>query len=82
MESQKMKPFHAVQSVALDPRYGSRKTREIATGGLAGQLLLSSKARLIKRLARPHTWGAASAARSAVPCWLRLSCMHGSLKYA
>lgn len=27
----------------MDPRYGSRKTREFVTGGLAGQLLLVSK---------------------------------------
>ena len=33
------------QSVALDPRYGSRKAREFVTGGLAGQLLYVSKAR-------------------------------------
>ncbi|BDA42740.1 Vacuolar protein sorting-associated protein 41 homolog [Coccomyxa sp. Obi] len=32
-----------IKSVALDPRYGSRKTREFVTGGLAGQLLLVSK---------------------------------------
>ncbi|KAK9865646.1 hypothetical protein WJX84_004897 [Apatococcus fuscideae] len=33
----------AVQAVALDPRYGSRKTREFVTGGRAGQLLLNSR---------------------------------------
>jgi hypothetical protein len=31
------------QTVALDPRYGSRKTREFVTGGVAGQLLLNSR---------------------------------------
>ena len=31
------------QTVALDPRYGSRKTREFICGGEAGQLLLNSR---------------------------------------
>lgn len=31
-----------VQAVALDPKYGSRKTREIVTGGIGGNLLLKS----------------------------------------
>ena len=31
--------------MALDPRYGTRKTQEFICGGAAGQLLLSSKAR-------------------------------------
>lgn len=32
-----------MQTVALDPRYGQRKTREFISGGVAGQLLLNSK---------------------------------------
>lgn len=32
-----------MQSMALDPRYGSRKTREFMTGGLAGQVALNSR---------------------------------------
>ena len=32
-----------LQSMALDPRYGSRKTREFMTGGLAGQVALNSR---------------------------------------
>ncbi len=35
----------APQTVALDPRYGSRKTREFISGGLAGQLTLNSRVR-------------------------------------
>ena len=48
---------HDVQSVALDPRYGSRKTREFVTGGLAGQLLLSSKVKHAGRAATLLLWG-------------------------
>ena len=54
MMAENCEPCYAVQSVALDPRYGSRRTREIATGGLAGQLLFSSKANRMKRLARTN----------------------------
>ena len=50
---------HDVQSVALDPRYGSRKTREFVTGGLAGQLLLSSKVMRAARAAVMLLWGSA-----------------------
>lgn len=32
-----------LQTVAIDPRYGLRKTREFASGSVAGQLLLTSK---------------------------------------
>lgn len=32
--------------MALDPRYGSRKTREFMTGGLAGQVVLNSRVSL------------------------------------
>ena len=32
-----------LQTMALDPRYGSRKTREFMTGGLAGQINLNSR---------------------------------------
>ena len=35
----------AGQTVALDPRYGTRKTQEFICGGAAGQLLLSSRVR-------------------------------------
>ena len=38
-------PLLTVQSIALDPRYGSRKTREFMTGGLAGQVVLNSRVR-------------------------------------
>eukprot|EP00884_Botryococcus_braunii_P013195 jgi/Botrbrau1/21877/Bobra.0249s0007.1 len=31
-----------VKAVALDPKYGTRKTRELITGGVGGQLLLKS----------------------------------------
>ena len=31
------------QTVAIDPRYGQRKTREFVVGDVAGQLFLSSK---------------------------------------
>jgi hypothetical protein len=34
-----------LQTVALDPRYGMRKTQEFICGGAAGQLMLSSKVR-------------------------------------
>ena len=34
---------HFVQTVALDPRYGQRKTREFVSGGLSGQLLFHAK---------------------------------------
>ena len=32
-----------LQSIALDPRYGTRKTREFFAGGQAGLLLLNSR---------------------------------------
>jgi hypothetical protein len=32
-----------LQAVALDPRFGSRKTREFICGGAAGQLVLNSR---------------------------------------
>lgn len=32
-----------VKTIAVDPRYASRKTREFVTGGLAGQLILNSR---------------------------------------
>lgn len=32
-----------LQSIALDPRYGTRKTREFFAGGQAGHLLLNSR---------------------------------------
>ena len=35
--------MYVKQSIALDPRYGSRKTREFMTGGLAGQVVLNSR---------------------------------------
>ena len=37
-----------MQAIALDPRYGSRKTREFVTGGKAGQLLLNSRVRVMQ----------------------------------
>lgn len=42
-EVSKFKYSRPVKSMALDPRYGSRKTREFMTGGLAGQVVLNSR---------------------------------------
>ncbi|KAK9816865.1 hypothetical protein WJX72_006282 [[Myrmecia] bisecta] len=42
-EVYKFKYSRPVKTVALDPRYGSRKTREFVKGGLAGQLILNSR---------------------------------------
>lgn len=39
----KFKYNRPIKSMALDPRYGSRKTREFMTGGLAGQVALNSR---------------------------------------
>ena len=44
-----------VQSMALDPRYGSRKTREFMTGGLAGQVALNSRVSK-DTITCLHTW--------------------------
>ena len=55
---------HGMQSVALDPRYGSRKTREFVTGGLAGQLLLSSKVKRAGHAALMLLWGRAQSLKA------------------
>lgn len=45
-EVQRLQALHPVTTVALDPRYASRKTREVVYGSAAGALVLSSKVRL------------------------------------
>lgn len=35
--------FPHLQTLAIDPHYSTRRTKEVATGGLAGQLVLSSQ---------------------------------------
>jgi hypothetical protein len=43
-----------LQAVALDPRYGLRKSREVVVGGAAGQLVLCSKVHT-RSMQRSHT---------------------------
>ena len=48
MYSEERTPFkhqYPVRAVALDPRYGQRKTREFVTGGDSGELVLHSRVR-------------------------------------
>lgn len=42
-ESTSFKHRYPIRAIALDPRYGQRKTREFVTGGDSGELVLHSR---------------------------------------
>lgn len=42
-ESTSFKHRYPLRAIALDPRYGQRKTREFVTGGDSGELVLHSR---------------------------------------
>ncbi|KAK9800354.1 hypothetical protein WJX73_009236 [Symbiochloris irregularis] len=54
-EAAVFKYHRPVKTIALDPRYASRKTREFVTGGLAGQLILNSRGWLGSKDATLHS---------------------------
>ena len=67
------------QTVALDPRYGTRKTQEFVCGGAAGQLLLSSRVipdGLLLRSALSCCWPLCTAAP---PCQTVCSARGGTI---